>query len=210
MYNPLPPMPPLDDKRGLEGSGSHRMFSDNRDQTATESEQGNQWPFMADFVKQLGSEIGAQIAANITPTRHTSYSTNTGIPQFSTQQPEWSKLNLVLRSDIKEPPPFRGDSADRCSGTEWQEMMQLYLNRKGYPVSEQGSEILDRLMGRAKDVVKIGIRNNPLINISPRCNLYYSETTLWRGNFLHHTFKRFLRDPATGIREWPRLLDQTE
>ncbi len=31
--------------------------------------------------------------------------------------------------------------------------MQTYLNKKGYSVSEQGQDILDRLMGRAKDVV---------------------------------------------------------
>ncbi|XP_062263376.1 uncharacterized protein LOC133970531 [Platichthys flesus] len=75
-------------------------------------------------------------------------------------------MNLILQSDIKEPPHFRGEGSDRCTVSEWQEIMQTYLARKGCSLSEQGNEVMDRLMGRARDVVKICIRNNRFVSIS--------------------------------------------
>ena len=74
----------------------------------------------------------------------------------SSNQPtlDLSQLSLVLKPDAREPPVFRGDGADRCSIDEWIELMSTYLRRKNAVTSEQSDEILIRLMGRAKDVVR--------------------------------------------------------
>lgn len=111
-------------------------------------DQPNQWQTMADLMKQLGSEIGNQIAASLSSVGQNAQRENA--QQSSARPPDWLNLNLVIRhQDIKEPQTFRGDKTDRCTIGEWEELMQTYLNRKGFSVSEQGQEIIDRLMGRA-------------------------------------------------------------
>lgn len=77
--------------------------------------------------------------------------------------------------------------------------MQTYLNRKGFSVSEQGEEILDRLMGRAKDVVRTYIRNNPLINMSKDPHVIFS--------ILRQHFGDSISSTTPAIRKWVRLLD---
>lgn len=126
-----------------------------------ENENRTQLQALAELVKQLGSEIGNQVAASLAGA-----GPSTSPPQPIVEIPDWSKVNLILKSDVREPPHFRGDSTDRCTVTEWQELMQAYLKKKGCSISEQGQEIQDRLMGRAKDIVRIGLRGNPLVNIS--------------------------------------------
>lgn len=120
-------------------------------------------------------------------------------------------MNLILKSDIKEPPHFRGDSSDRCTVTEWQEIMQTYLARKGCNLSEQGQEIMDRLMALAKDVVKICIRNNRLINISRDPDVIF---TIFREHFgdaissttpLQDFYETIPKHLESGLDYWIRL-----
>lgn len=130
---------------------------------------------LVDLVKQLGSEIGAQVASSFASPRIQEPNVAMTPPHSSTteQHHDWSKVNLILKPEIKEPPFFRGDGSDRCTVTEWQEIMQLYLTKKGCSMSERGAEIMDRLLGRAKDIVRIGIRNSPLVNISRDPDIIY-------------------------------------
>ncbi len=105
------------------------------------SDQPNQWQTMADLMKQLGSEIGNQIAASLSSAGQNVQRDHLSA-QHPSAQPNLSNLNLVIRhQDIKEPPTFRGYKTDRCTIGEWEELMQTYLNKKGYSVSEQGQEI---------------------------------------------------------------------
>lgn len=152
------------DGDNAHGLGLSRDVPGNSSESSTnENEQVNQWRVMTELVREMGSQIGSQIAASLSSSRQEIPKNDPDSTQHSV--PDWSRMNVVLRSDIKEPPTFRGDSTDRCTAREWQELMHVYLNKKGYSVSEQGQEILDKLMGRARDVVKTCIRNNPLINI---------------------------------------------
>lgn len=129
---------------------------------------------LVDLVKQLGRKIGAQVVSSVTnPNIQVPNAAMTAPQANVTEQHDWSKVNLILKTDIKEPPFFRGDGSDRCTVTEWQEMMQLYLTKRGCSISERGAEIMDRLLGRAKDIVKIGIRNSPLVNISRDPDVIY-------------------------------------
>lgn len=70
-----------------------------------------------------------------------------------------SQLNMVVRSDLKEPPCFRGDDTDKLTVDEWEEVMKNYVKKNNFKVVDQAEEILLRLRGRAKDIVKVGIRN---------------------------------------------------
>ena len=105
--------------------------------------------------------------------------------------PDWSKVNFVMKSDMCEPPTFRGDGTEICTVYEWQEMMKTYLVKKGYKMPEQGHEIMERLMGRAKNLVKIGIRSNPLVNISRDPEVIFS--ILMRSSPLLHRCKIFIK-----------------
>lgn len=41
----------------------------------------------------------------------------------------------------------------------------MYLVRRGIEVSEQAEEVLNKLRGRASDVVKVGLRSKPSLNL---------------------------------------------
>lgn len=69
-----------------------------------------------------------------------------------------------MQSDIKEPPIFRGDSSDKFTVHEWENLKTLYLKKRAIPVHEHSQEVLAKLMGKAGDVVKIKLRNNTFIN----------------------------------------------
>lgn len=73
---------------------------------------------------------------------------------------------LVLQSDVKEPPVFRGDESDKITLCEWEELMKTYFKKRATPVAEQHSEIMCKLMGKAKDIVRITLRSSP--SLKPR------------------------------------------
>ncbi|KAK0137889.1 Retrovirus-related Pol polyprotein from transposon 297 [Merluccius polli] len=77
-----------------------------------------------------------------------------------------SKLNLVLKRECKEPPFFRGDGSDRHSLCEWEGLMRTYLSKGGYTGRGRVEELLGRLMGRARDVIRIWLRNNVQVSDS--------------------------------------------
>ncbi len=89
--------------------------------------------------------------------------------------------------------------------------MQTYLNKKGYSVSEQGQDILDRLMGRAKDVVWTCIRNNPLINVNRDPHVIFSILRQRFGDAVSSTtplrdfYETLPRRSESGLDYWIRL-----
>lgn len=77
-----------------------------------------------------------------------------------------TKLNIVLKSERKEPPFFRGDGTDKFTLCEWEGLMRGYLSKSGYTGRDLVDELLSRLMGRARDVVRIWLRNNVQVSVS--------------------------------------------
>ncbi len=69
-------------------------------------------------------------------------------------------VKLVMQSEVREPPVFRGDGTDKFSVHEWEDLVDTYLRKRGIPVSEHHHEILSRLLGKAKDIVRITLRSN--------------------------------------------------
>ena len=79
---------------------------------------------------------------------------------------EPSFLNLtgakfVLQSDVKVPPVFRGDGSDKNTVCEWQQLMEVYFKKRAIPLKEQYSDIISKLLGKAKDIVRITLRSSP-------------------------------------------------
>lgn len=62
-----------------------------------ENENQTQLQSVAELDKQLGSEIRKQVAASLAGAAPFP-------PQPIRQIPEWSNFNLILKSDVKEPP----------------------------------------------------------------------------------------------------------
>lgn len=129
----------------------------------------------SELIKQIGAEIGESIKASLAPSSSTestpalvfkSKPTADSPGQCSSTMIDASKLNLVLKSDVKEPPYFRGDGSDKYSVQEWEEIMKVYFRKKGYIGHELIEELVSKLVGKARDVVKVWLRNNPVLNSS--------------------------------------------
>ena len=139
---------------------------------------------LRELIGELGSQIGESIATRLlasqpsfTPNQsHSTKSVKVDTPDTSI---DFSKVSLVVRSDIKEPPMFRGDSDDKCSIQEWIDMMEVYLHKKNIPVDEQKDEILNHLLGRAKSIVKVGLKSSVEAGTETVFNIlrrYFSES----------------------------------
>jgi len=59
---------------------------------------------------------------------------------------------------MSKPPYFRGDGTDKHTVHEWEEIMSVYLSKRGVPFQEYSQEIMSRLMGKARDIVKVTLR----------------------------------------------------
>src|SRR4029434_4807744 len=78
---------------------------------------------------------------------------------------ENTQVNVVVRSD-KEPVIFRGDNTDKYSVKEWVELMKAYIKKQKFDVSSQVEAVMGRLMGKARDVVRVGLRSDPSLQSS--------------------------------------------
>lgn len=86
-----------------------------------------------------------------------------------------------MQSDNRPPPYFRGDHTDTFSVHEWEDMMKCYLNRvKCDNHSEMYDLIMSRLMGKARDVVKVSLRSRPELSAT---DLPMAVFDILKGNF---------------------------
>lgn len=122
--------------------------------------QFEQNPDLGSLITQLAEKLGESITAKLQSDRNT-LNTSTPVQPSEMTLPN---VKVVMQSDAKEPPIFRGDSSDKFTVHEWENPMTLYLRKRAIPVHEHSQEVLARLMGRAGDVVKIKLRNNTSIN----------------------------------------------
>lgn len=137
---------------------------------------------LSDMICQLGSQIGESIAATLLssgavgnvdqssgPSRDRATQPNGNMSTLS----ESAHINVIVKPD-REPVIFRGDNTDKCTVTEWVELMKSYLRKQNYDVSLQTEEIMGRLMGKARDVVKIGLRSDPSLDTSHTPDVIYN------------------------------------
>ncbi|XP_057199298.1 uncharacterized protein LOC130559933 [Triplophysa rosa] len=108
---------------------------------------------IVEMVERMGRSIGESIASCLESKMCVSNSTDSSV------------LNRVLKSEIKEPVCFRGDRAEPYTIHEWEAIVLSYLRKIGTPIEEQADEVMSRLMGRAREVVRVGLRSNPSIDL---------------------------------------------
>lgn len=124
------------------------------------SQAGQVTPDLGSLITQLAEKLGDSIRAQLSSGEHAQ---GAGASDL-TYQVSSPNVSLVMHSDAKEPPIFRGDGSDKFTVHEWESLMSMYLKRRAVPVHEQSQEIMARLMGKAGDVVRITLRNNKSIN----------------------------------------------
>ena len=56
---------------------------------------------------------------------------------------------------------------------EWEEMMSVYLNKRGVPPQEYSNEIMSRLMGKARDIVKVTLHSMPSLRPAENFKLVF-------------------------------------
>lgn len=114
----------------------------------------NQNPDLGSLINEIAEKMGQSITAQLRSDR----SAHGSNPEQPTEM-TLSNVKLVMQSDVKEPPVFKGDGSDRLIVQEWENLMSLYLRKRAIPVHEQSQEIMNRLVGKAGDVVRIKLRN---------------------------------------------------
>ncbi len=148
-----------------EMCGSPLPRASNFEYAPQESEMSGQ---MSNLIKQIGSEIGQSIRESMMRTEFPNYpsakKSQEGVSGHVTDQTnttviDASKMNLILKAEVAAPPHFRGDGSDKCSIMEWEDMMRVYLNKLDVTDSEMIDEIMNRVMGWARDVMKVWLRN---------------------------------------------------
>ncbi|XP_026049107.1 uncharacterized protein LOC113036809 [Astatotilapia calliptera] len=120
---------------------------------------------LRELIGELGTQIGESIASRLLSSQ-VPLGPNQTAPAESpkVKSPDTtldlSKVNLVVRQDIKDPPMYRGDDADKYSVHEWIDMMEVSLEKRGLSRAVQVDEVLNHLLGRAKNIVKVGLKSN--------------------------------------------------
>nr|XP_021325912.1 uncharacterized protein LOC110438339 [Danio rerio] len=128
----------------------------------------NQNPDLSSLISEIAKKLGQSITAQLRSDNSTNRS-NSEQPAEMTL----SNVKLVMQSDVKESPIFRGDGSDKLTVQEWENIMSLYLRKRAILIDEQSQEILDRLMGKAGDVVKIKLRNNTSADCTSKPRLIF-------------------------------------
>lgn len=145
---------------------------------------------LSDMIYQLGSQIGESIAAklmsggalgDVDRSSATSHNQTTQPCGNVNTLSENTHINVIVKSD-REPVIFRGDNTDKYTVTEWVELMKSYIRKQNYDVSVQAEEIMGRLMGKARDVVKIGLRSNPSLNTTRTPDVIYNTLIQYFSN----------------------------
>lgn len=115
---------------------------------------------------ELGTQIGESVVSHIwasqipTPVRSSPLPTTLPPLEPLPSTLDMSRLNVVVKQDAKEPPMFRGDGTDKYTVQEWIDVVGVYLRKKSCPTAERVDEVLSHLLGRAKNIVKVGLKSN--------------------------------------------------
>ncbi|KAL1268812.1 hypothetical protein QQF64_034175 [Cirrhinus molitorella] len=119
------------------------------------------------LITQLAHEIGQSISAQLKKTNEkegivtNSQSVGLEPPSADSHSLTMTGVKLVMQSDVKEPPSFRGDGTDKLSIHESEGQIDVYLRKRGVPTGEHAQEMMSRLGGRARDIIKVTLRSNP-------------------------------------------------
>lgn len=128
---------------------------------STPSDCNNVTQQLRELIGELGNQIGESIASRILASQIVASPSPTTTPGLTKSEPSFdsSKVSFIVRSDIKEPPMFRGDQSDKYNVQEWIDVMELYLLKSSCPEAEKADTVLSHLLGRAKNIIKVGLKS---------------------------------------------------
>lgn len=132
--------------------------------TPTDSSERTTTHQLRELIGELGSQIGESIASRLLACQPALSSQ--ALPNKSsraesfTATADTSKVSLIVRPDIKNPSMFRGDGTDKYSIHEWIDTVEVYLQKRDLPPCEQADEVLNHLCGKAKSIVKVGLKSS--------------------------------------------------
>lgn len=121
---------------------------------------------LRNLLGELGTQIGDSVVSRIFANQALA---PTGNPPSPLSPPplepvhstlDMSKMNIVVKTDVKEPAMYRGDGTDKYTVQEWIDMMEVYLRKKNCLAADQVEEVLSHLLGRAKNIVKVGLKSS--------------------------------------------------
>lgn len=119
---------------------------------------------MGDIVRHIGQQLADSLLTHLSRSSPADVVTS-GINSDSHTPAQdsvssSSQLHVVSQRKVKDPPTFRGDSSDTVTLEEWIELMHTFIRKGGLTTEKQGEEILIHLRGKAKDVVKVGVKSS--------------------------------------------------
>ena len=89
----------------------------------------------------------------------------------------------------REPVTFRGNGPDKYSVQERIARTKAHLRKQSYTTAEQADDIQGRLLGKARDVVKEGLRSDDSLDVKQNSDLmhdilmrYFSQKKPLRGH----------------------------
>ena len=142
------------------GNGPVPLTSTPVSSSETETTMRHLGVLIAEIGKHIGDTVTAHLISDLNHVGPQAHSTDNGHQPQSTMV-DMSQLNVVVKSEVKDPPTFRGDGTEKCTVGEWVDLMEIFLKKKKVVLADKADEILSKLMGRAKDVVKIALRSDP-------------------------------------------------
>ncbi len=120
---------------------------------------------MTDIISQVGQQIADSIVTRLSPTHKVdahsvdNSSKNVIADKSTSQMLDLIQSQLSFSRNVREPPSFRGEVSDSVDLNEWIDIMRDYIKRNNLRKEHQAEEIMVHLRGKARDVVKFGIRN---------------------------------------------------
>ncbi|GAA6084676.1 uncharacterized protein LOC125141051 [Tachysurus ichikawai] len=148
----------------------------NQPMTSTPGNAGrdNVTQQLHDLIGELGSQICDSIVtwlltnqASILPDSVPSPEQRPSMTMPLSPNLDLSKLNVIVKADIKDPQMFRGGGSDKCTILEWIEQMEVYLFKKCCNKADSVEDILSHFCGRAKSIVKVKLKSSSATVLCP-------------------------------------------
>lgn len=118
---------------------------------------------MRTVIQEIGHQLADSIMSRLQPHNTVAPSADTHVESSHcqpTRVSDYSQVQIVTQRKVKEPPSFVGDGSDSVKVHEWEDLMRTFIKKSNVRVEDQAEEILMHLRGKAKDVVRFGIRNS--------------------------------------------------
>lgn len=141
--------------------------ADNTDQTLQQ---------ITDMMGRLGAQIGDSIMARLAETGVVNSNCalhNSKDPDVDSVRQDVPQVTVHVKAD-REPVMFKGDGSDKYSVRDWIDLTKSQLIKQKCPISDQADEIMSRLMGKARDIVKIGLRSDTSLDAVRNPDIIYS------------------------------------